>query len=262
MKKLKEHLDNTLNGNEESIIFLNRLMKKGKYINYIYNFYKNSKNVKANMFLLIMTIQGILIKDENKIYEYCLKGAEGNDAVLQQYLAFCYFKGYGTIKNIEESKKIYKESMKKGNLNSAYDLGLIYLMENNFKYVKIFKINANKNHLESILVMIYLCYKGIDTKEDIYKWSKKYETLLIKKECEENKLEFVKFGNDYNSVLDKSYLKHIDAYTSMMLSLIEKNFLIDKEKSVNKVINDENVKFFFSLLDNIHKSIYDLINYF
>jgi hypothetical protein len=262
MKLIEEHLNNTLKENEKSIIYINKLMKKGKYFDYIYNFYKNNSNVKANLYLLSMIIQGFIMKDPNKIYKYCYEGAENNDLVLEQYLAYCYLKGFGVKVNLEEAKKIYNGSMKKGNLNSAYDLGLIYMMENNPKYIKIFKNNAMKNHLDSILVMIYLCDKEIENKQDIYKWSKKYANATIKKEHEDDTLEFMEFINDYSSGLDKSYLKHIDDYSIMMLSLIEKNFLIDKEAASRKIIESKEVKSFFLMLDNVADSINDLINYF
>lgn len=225
---------------------------------------------KLQMINMYVDGQGVE-KNDTKAFNLLIELNNNNFPNSKYLLAYAYYNGIGTIKNLNLAKENFKKSLKiDKDYRSAYYLGLLAKDINDYKNtIYYFKLASDNNIKEAIASLGYCYYDGFGVKKDLNK-----SIDLFKKISDFTNLKHVigslyQKQNKYDEAkywYELSIKDNNEIYSYLNLGIIYSkglgNTKKDKDKTIelfNKILEDKTIEnnikysivlFYYNLEDN------------
>ncbi|EXX77289.1 uncharacterized protein OCT59_024135 [Rhizophagus irregularis] len=147
-----------------------------------YNWLINNQNSSNSIFILGYFNYREIVTSLNykKGFNLFINSSEKNHILAQLFVGYCYFYGYGIIKNEKLAFDYFEKASNNGNIVAIYELGLCYKngegIEKDYnKAFKLFKQSAEGKFPSGIMMLGYCHSNGVGTKIDKQKAFELYQ---------------------------------------------------------------------------------------
>ena len=183
-----EELSSTL---EDQYFFIGKkLFKDGHFTHAFHYLKKCTQNPQAQFFLFLIHFNHPTKLNQPKAIRRLIKAVNQGLSIAQNCLGYCYEKGLGVAKNLEQAFSLYKQSATGECIESYFNLGRIYhkgigIPPNSFEAIRYFTLILQTNPTPTLLKKIYFfddfmdidwlyefanCSTSINSK--LYDWTK------------------------------------------------------------------------------------------